>query len=914
MIRWWDALDELEHRRLHLLGWALVLFLVHYTVFSFWFVEDTAITFGFVRHAAMGEGFVAWPGGERVEGFSDPAWTLLLLALDWIGVNPFPAAKILGASMGAVTLALAYLWTRELTEHRRDLAPGLAPLLLAFSPQFVLWAAGGLENALFNLALTAGGLLTLLEIRSARAPWSAVAWATLALTRPEGALYGAVAGLLGAAWILRLRGLRATVRWSAGWGAIVLIPGLSYLAFRLQYFGWLQPNTYYAKISGEDRFAPWDWDRRGWAYARGYALVSAQGFLLPLYYVGQTGIAKRWRAWVAVAVFFLAAALLAPGLGWVRDLPWMPTIPPEPELFQHLRIGLMYALFLGLPAVGLGRKGDVGRHLTWSLAVVALFFVLYSGGDWMQEHRLMSMAAVPMAILFADAISLLVGAAPSRALRVLAALPLAVPLVMGLVRTGVFLSSPETTPFDVSRQVFYKDQKIARLHLDHPSALPVDMGAHLWWADFEIRDLPGLIDVPIARHTWQKAFMREYVFEEYKPTFAHVHGGWGRKTGMAGLPELRQRYIEVPPYPVSQWRSHTGNWVRKDLFIEPVPTPEPRPRAAFEGGVQLVDWVVPAPEVYPGGALYLEVVLDQPRGDRENVRLLAFLSQDTELIVREIPPGYDWYMPKDWKRTEQIRNRHTIPLPADMRQGPWALGFALVRTNGEVLPVRSSDPTSVTDEAVFARGEVRWQGVVQVRAEAEALATATQELDKAEVLASTDRCEAAEDWWGRARRHTPPDAPWQRAAKDRIHPAMARCYGLRLQNLGDAEAIAAVREGRLWDHHQPDLAREAQRLADRLIAHGEALLAEGRFDEAYQAWQGAMVAVPTLARHRRRVEELRDWRLGIGERPPWAAEIAGEPTPPANTTVRPAKARPLRPRIQARPGVTEDQDDLAGDR
>ena len=47
---------------------------------------------------------MAYPGGERVEGFSNPTWVLVLVPGDRLGVAPFLASKLLGAlfSLGAL--------------------------------------------------------------------------------------------------------------------------------------------------------------------------------------------------------------------------------------------------------------------------------------------------------------------------------------------------------------------------------------------------------------------------------------------------------------------------------------------------------------------------------------------------------------------------------------------------------------------------------------------------------------------------------------------------------------------------------------------------------------------------------------------------------------------------------------------
>ena len=82
---------------------------------------------------------------------------------------------------------------------------------------------------------------------------------------------------------------------------------------------------------------------------------------------------------------------------------------------------------------------------------------------------------------------------------------------------------------DIHRRVRYMTWVQRRLDLDHVT-LDVDMGAQMFFTDWRILDIAGLVDVPMARHKdWNKKFMRQYVFEEARPEFAHVHSGWARR-------------------------------------------------------------------------------------------------------------------------------------------------------------------------------------------------------------------------------------------------------------------------------------------------------------------------------------------------------------------------------------------------
>ena len=119
-----------------------------------------------------------------------------------------------------------------------------------------------------------------------------------------------------------------------------------------------------------------------------------------------------------------------------------------------------------------------------------------------------------------------------------------------------FFGNPETSVRDIHRRVMYMKGVQERLDLDHVTLLDVDMGAHMFYTDWAIVDIAGLVDVPMARHSdFNKRFLREYLFEERRPDFAHVHGGWARASRIPkikGIPgplhrdsRLSNRYAEA---------------------------------------------------------------------------------------------------------------------------------------------------------------------------------------------------------------------------------------------------------------------------------------------------------------------------------------------------------------------------------
>ena len=111
-------------------------------------VEDAAISFAYARNLAEGEGLVALPGGERVEGYSNPLWVLLLAGPYKLGLSPFTAARSLGAVLGVLCLPLTYALTRQARPGGRGGVALLAVALLATSSQQLIWSLCGSTSTL----------------------------------------------------------------------------------------------------------------------------------------------------------------------------------------------------------------------------------------------------------------------------------------------------------------------------------------------------------------------------------------------------------------------------------------------------------------------------------------------------------------------------------------------------------------------------------------------------------------------------------------------------------------------------------------------------------------------------------------------------------------------------------------------
>ena len=142
--------------------------------------DDAFISFRYAQHLIDGHGLV-YNVGERVEGFTNPLWTLLLAGVMGLGFDPVPASAVMGAACMA---ALAFTAAGLAWRLGGPWAAVAAAAMIGFDPQAGLESVEGLETALYAL------LVTVAVGRLGRAApgghgASTVAFALAALTRPE---------------------------------------------------------------------------------------------------------------------------------------------------------------------------------------------------------------------------------------------------------------------------------------------------------------------------------------------------------------------------------------------------------------------------------------------------------------------------------------------------------------------------------------------------------------------------------------------------------------------------------------------------------------------------------------------------------------------------------------------------------
>jgi tetratricopeptide (TPR) repeat protein len=128
--------------------------------------------------------------------------------------------------------------------------------MLAANGSFAYWTVSGMETGLFGMLITLGIFLYLKEQKesSTAIPLSSIVFLLASLTRPEGNIIFAVTVLHKAIVSLRApkngtgKGL-AVLREKNNliWLGMYIVPALIYMGWRYSYYGYLFPNTFYAK-------------------------------------------------------------------------------------------------------------------------------------------------------------------------------------------------------------------------------------------------------------------------------------------------------------------------------------------------------------------------------------------------------------------------------------------------------------------------------------------------------------------------------------------------------------------------------------------------------------------------------------------------------------------------------------------
>jgi len=275
---------KFQPKELIVLTILVVLFVLHSLLLDFT-QDDAYISYRYVENFVNGHGLV-YNIGERVEGYTNFLWIMLLSIASVAGLPVITVSKVLGVACGAGSVAVTYLYCREFTMNGQWLVPFMAPAFLAANGALCYWVIGGLETGLFVFLFS---MTLYLEVRRPSLTSFVLVMATL--SRPEGGL------LFGLILIYRLLVLRNDPRDALQLAGIYIGLLAPYAVFKFAYFGDLLPNPFYAKTG-----ISLDYLSSGFEYFRQFAYhygVLGLMLLVPMLFLRKTPNIIR-LAWIAV--------------------------------------------------------------------------------------------------------------------------------------------------------------------------------------------------------------------------------------------------------------------------------------------------------------------------------------------------------------------------------------------------------------------------------------------------------------------------------------------------------------------------------------------------------------------------------------------------------------------------------------
>ncbi len=294
----------------------ILIFVIHCLSLNFT-QDDAFISYRYVENFTQGNGLV-FNSGERVEGYTNFLWIILLSIFAQLGLDIILVSKILGIASGCVTLILLQQIS-QLFLPKKDWLLALFPsVLLTASSAFAYWSISGLETTFFVMMVLVSVYLYLTYPRL----W-VVSCALSVLIRPEGGLIFGI--LLLHKLVIRNDPLRKSFSCLAGF-VLLLLP---FVIFKVFYYGDILPNPFYAKTglsfeyvkSGLEYF---------WLFLRHYALWGVL-YLVPIFFYKSLD----WRGRLLILLVYLYTLYVIIIGGDVLKVHrfFLPILPPLYLLF-----------------------------------------------------------------------------------------------------------------------------------------------------------------------------------------------------------------------------------------------------------------------------------------------------------------------------------------------------------------------------------------------------------------------------------------------------------------------------------------------------------------------------------------------------------------------------------------------------
>jgi len=220
-------------------------------------IDDANIFLKYAQNIADGYGFVFNAGGEKVEGFTSFLWVLICAACFSVSANPEFLLLFICLVLTTLTITIVYgevkkdVTLLDSFYFKKYFFWLYCAFIVCIGPSFLAWSVLSLmENSLWNFLFALAVALVLQSDRTGLSSWKkallVLTGILLVMTRPESF-----------AWIVLFSILLFMIRKKQNRSAdfpllffsCTVLASLALTYFRVRYFGYPLPNTYYAKVS-----------------------------------------------------------------------------------------------------------------------------------------------------------------------------------------------------------------------------------------------------------------------------------------------------------------------------------------------------------------------------------------------------------------------------------------------------------------------------------------------------------------------------------------------------------------------------------------------------------------------------------------------------------------------------------------
>ncbi len=247
-----------------------------YSAYTYrWVSDDAFISFRYAKNLFRGLGLV-FNEGEFVEGYTNFLWTIFIYFGMEINLDPIFVSIYLGILFYFVNLILLFQISKKL--NQRNFLP-LAFFCFSIQTHSQIFASSGLEGSMFSFFLLFGLALFLLKNEIQFIILGNFFLILSCLTRPDGFLFYSFANIYFFFLLINQKD-KFLIRKLLAIQIPFLIIYFPYFYWKYNFYGYIFPNTFYAKSGDETYF------EQGFLYLKLYfSSYYVFLFLIPMIFI-----------------------------------------------------------------------------------------------------------------------------------------------------------------------------------------------------------------------------------------------------------------------------------------------------------------------------------------------------------------------------------------------------------------------------------------------------------------------------------------------------------------------------------------------------------------------------------------------------------------------------------------------------